>query len=143
MADNASVCYEQIEHTGDIGIRIYGDSLKELFINAALGMFDLMVDTVGIGHSEVEEVDIANDNADELLVNWLSELNYLFITEQLVFSNIDITRISEQELTATVSGDKINPRKNLIKKEIKAVTYHEIYVKKVKNKWKAQVIFDI
>ncbi|MBI4335989.1 MAG: archease, partial [Candidatus Omnitrophica bacterium] len=31
--------YEPIEHTADIGIRAYGRSLKELFENAALGMF--------------------------------------------------------------------------------------------------------
>ncbi|MBN2013245.1 archease [candidate division KSB1 bacterium] len=143
MADLSTVCYEQIEHTGDIGIKVYGESLQELFSNAALGMFDLMVDCQGVGRNVVEEVEVAGDNLEELLVNWLQELNYLFVTEQTVFVRVDITRIDEEELTATVYGDKINPRKNEIKKEIKAVTYHEIDVRKVNNKWRAQVIFDI
>ena len=29
--------YEYLEHTGDIGIRAYGSTLEELFINAAQG----------------------------------------------------------------------------------------------------------
>jgi SHS2 domain-containing protein len=143
MADITTACYEQIEHTGDIGIRMYGNSLSELFSNAAFGMFDLMVDTKGIGRDIVEKVEVAGDTLEELLVNWLSELNYLFSTEQTVFVKIDISRMNEQELTATIYGDKINPRKNEIKKEIKAVTYHEVSVKKVKDKWTGQVIFDI
>ena len=135
--------YKQIEHTGDIGIKIYGDSLKDLFINAAYGMFDVMVDISNVNQSLAIEIEVAGDNYEELLVNWLSELNYLFIAESQIFNEFEITRITENELYATAIGDKFDPHKHVIHTEIKAVTYHEIYVKQVKNKWQAQVIFDI
>ena len=40
--------YEQIEHTGDIGIKIYGDTFKDLLNNAALAMFDIMLESPDI-----------------------------------------------------------------------------------------------
>lgn len=137
------VRYEQIEHTGDIGIKIFGKSVIELFKNAAFGLFDIMIDTSGIGTRIMTNIEIAGDNPEELLVNWLSELNYLFITEDIVFTKFDILRFAENEISANVFGDKYDPRKKQVKTEIKAVTYHEISVKKVKDEWQAQVIFDI
>lgn len=135
--------YKQIEHTGDIGIKIYGSSMKDLFINAAYGMFDVIAEISTVSHVLSEDVEVAGDNCEELLVNWLSELNYLFITENKIFSEFEITRITETELSGTAIGEKFEPRKHRINTEIKAVTYHEIYVKQLKNKWEAQVIFDI
>jgi SHS2 domain-containing protein len=135
--------YEQIEHTGDIGIKIFGDSLKELMINAASAMFDVMLDIAEPKTNLAEEIVITGDNLDELLVNWLSELNYIFITEQKVFTKFDIARITNNEISATALGEKYDPHRHQIKLEIKAITYHEIYIKQVKEKWEAQVIFDI
>ncbi|MBU3933351.1 MAG: archease, partial [Candidatus Omnitrophica bacterium] len=36
--------YEIIDHTADIGLRAYGKDLKQLFTNAAYGMFDILAD---------------------------------------------------------------------------------------------------
>jgi len=36
--------YKIIEHTADIGIEVGGSSIKELFINAADGLVNLIVD---------------------------------------------------------------------------------------------------
>ena len=138
-----SAKYKQIEHTGDVGIKVFGDSKKELFANAACGMFDVILDTTNVQQTLAEEIDVAGDNIEELLVNWLSELNYLFITEQKVFRKFDIHRLSDTELVAVAMGEKYDPRRHPMNAEIKAVTYHEIYIKQVKNKWEAQIIFDI
>ena len=135
--------YKQIEHTGDIGIKIFGNSLEDLFINAAYGMFDIMTDISNVNKNVAEKVEVAGDNHEELLVNWLSELNYLFITEQIIFTKFEITRLTDTELHATVIGDRFDSRKHPLNAEIKAVTYHEIYIKQLKNKWEAQIIFDI
>ena len=34
--------YEEIEHTADLAIKAYGRDMKELFANAAYGMFSAM-----------------------------------------------------------------------------------------------------
>ena len=135
--------YKQIEHTGDVGIQIFGRTLQYLFINAAFGMFEIMTDLVNIEKGTSEIIEVAGDGLEELLVNWLSELNYLFITESKVFNRFNITRYKEFELTATVHGAIVDLNRHPVNTEIKAVTYHELYVKELKNRWEAQVIFDI
>ncbi|MBN1154941.1 archease [candidate division KSB1 bacterium] len=135
--------YIQIEHTGDIGIKIFGNSAQELFANAAYGMFDVMVDISELEHNVSETIDVAADNYEELLVTWLTELNYIFISENRIFDKFEITRFKNFELSSIISGDTFDPRKREIYSEIKAITYHELYVKQNGDKWEAQVIFDI
>jgi len=135
--------YKQIEHTGDIGIQIFGKTLQELFTNAAFGMFEIMTDLANIERDTSEIIEVAGDGVEELLVNWLSELNYLFVTENKVFNRFDITRYKNFELTATAHGTIVDLNRHPANTEIKAVTYHELYVKEIKNRWEAQVIFDI
>ena len=121
--------YKQIEHTGDVGIKIFGDTLQDLLINAASAMFDVMLEIAEHKTTIAEEIEISGDNLEELLVNWLSELNYIFITEQKVFHKFEIIRLKETEITATAIGEKFDPHRHKIKTEIKAVTFHEIYIK--------------
>jgi SHS2 domain-containing protein len=76
--------YELIEHTADIGIRVKGGDLKELFKNSALAMFDIIAEKktenrspcLLAGESQVKRLVIGQkaDNLEELLVNWLNEL---------------------------------------------------------------------
>ncbi len=66
--------YEQFPHTADIGIRVFGKDLKELFTNAAYGMFDVIADLEGIDAGIEETVEVAADSYEELLVAWLDEL---------------------------------------------------------------------
>ena len=40
--------FEYLDHTADVKFRAYGDSLEKAFGNAALAMFNVMVDTSGV-----------------------------------------------------------------------------------------------
>lgn len=44
--------YEQIDISGDVGLRIRGSTLEELFANAAEGMFELITDIRTIQETE-------------------------------------------------------------------------------------------
>jgi len=46
-------------------------------------------------------------------------------------------------LKAVVKGEPFQEGIHVIKTEVKAVTYHQIYVKKENGDWKAQIIFDL
>ena len=40
-------------------------------------------------------------------------------------------------------GEKLDFKRHRLKTEIKAVTYHQLKVQKVKDTWQAEVIFDV
>lgn len=136
--------YEVIDHTADIGIRVAGSSLNELFANAAEAMFDVMVASRPdlIANINVP-VDVEAAAPDELLVKWLQELLYVFDTRHLVLSNFYIDEITDKTLSGTAKGMKFDKLRHEMKRQIKAVTYHKLTLEKKADTWHAQVIFDI
>ncbi len=135
--------YVQLDHTGDVQIKVLGNSLKELFINAAYALFDTITDADKIGFHLAETVEVSGIDKEELLVNWLSELNYLFLTESKIFGKFDIELIKDNELSATVIGEKFNSYKHTFNTEIKAVTFHDLQIEKVGDHWETKIVFDI
>lgn len=135
--------YEYLEHTADIGLKSYGKSAREVFENAALGMFGLMTSLDKIKEVESREINIEADGQEELLVEWLNELIYLFEVEQVLFKRFEIYDWDEEfYLKARAWGEKINLSRHTIALQVKACTYHMLKVTR-DNHWEAQVIFDV
>ncbi len=135
--------YEYIDHTADVGIKIYGDNLAELFANAALGLFDIIADLEKVSPNMERVIDVEASDQEALLVRWLSELNYLFLTGEVIYKEFTIKDLSQTKMMALVKGEKIDYNRHEIYTEVKAVTYHHLYIKEVSHGWEAQVIFDL
>lgn len=135
--------YELIEHTADIGIKVKGNDLKELFRNAAAAMFDIIAEKKEPEVKKQAEIKIEQkaDNLEELFVNWLNELLSLSATKELIFSDFQINKVDKNTLQALAIGEDIKNYK--VNTEIKAATYHELKLEQTKTGWQAQVIFDV
>jgi len=135
--------YHHIDHTADLGIKVFGRTLAELFENAAFGLFDNIANLEKVNPNSEFRVEVQATDREALLVNWLSELNYLFLTRKELFGSFHIREIDDEYLTATVEGEKLDLDRHEIYTEVKAVTYHKLYVKESALGWEAQVIFDL
>ena len=134
--------YEFFEHTADIGLKAYGNTKEELFENSALGMFSLLADLKNVKMKIEKKILLKNSTIEELLIDWLRELLYIFATERIIFAKFSAKFISNSELIGYAIGDKYENLDKRLKKEIKAVTYHELKVRKNDN-WTCEVIFDV
>jgi SHS2 domain-containing protein len=134
---------EIIDHTGDIGIRITAPSREKLFATAAKAMVQLILPSRGTGPTEQRHYQATGDDDEQLLVNWLSEINFYFQTEQFLPCEILTLEMKDNSLEAGVTGNVISLEHDSIHTDIKAVTYHRISVKETHDLWTAQVIFDI
>ena len=138
--------FEILEHTADIGMAVYGKSKREVFINAARGMFEIIAgETKNLKENFYDKIKLEADNLEGLLFAWLNELLYISETKLVILSKLKIKELSDFQVKAEVRGMKINPPSVKIEKEIKAVTYHRLEIKKDEKSglWRAQVIFDI
>lgn len=135
--------YEFIEHTADLGFKAYGENLEKLFVHAAEAFFEALVAPESIKEMIERSIVVEADALDDLMVSWLSEFLYLYDTERLVFNSFQIKRIDHNKLEAMARGEVLDPARHEIKTGIKAVTYHQLYVKEREGGWEAQVIFDI
>lgn len=144
MSTVASERFELLEHTADLGIQVYAGSLDRLFIIAAKAMFKLICPKAKIITRNRHPVQISGEDRQELLVNWLSELNYLFQTRQFLVGHIDTLNLADHSLNAIVSGERFDPQHHLIHTDIKAVTYHKIYLAEQQpGEWIARIYFDV
>lgn len=143
--------YQEFNHTADAGLRIHGDSPKSLFINAARGMFSLLLPPENrglvLGHSAGEPVEfpitVRAPDLTLLLREWLGELLYLHSTERVYFTDFSIDSLEDARLAGRVVGRRFNPYLESRLTEIKAVTYHGLQVTREKDGYHATVIFDI
>lgn len=136
--------FEYIEHTADAGMHVRGDTLKSLFNHAAQGLFEMIAVVDSIDETTSIEVKVEAKSVEMLLVKWLDELIFRHETDEIFFKRADIQHINANELSAHVYGEPTNFDKHIVYTEIKAVTYHQLYVRQNSSGvWEAQVIFDL
>ncbi len=131
--------------TGDAAFEAEGRTLEELFREAAIATFEVMVDTKGVEAKIIRKIELKNEAIDDLLFDWLSELIYLKDAEAVLFCkfNVNIKKNDTYELKASVFGENINQQKHSLRSDVKAVTYHMFEVKKTEENWTARIILDI
>ena len=133
----------EFDHTGDLGIEVEGESLAAVFEEAALGMFGLLTDLSTVNDLNEYHVSVNGADVVELLLNWLSELNFMHLTERVLFCRFNVKILDDGRLGGSAGGEPIDPIRHKIYTEIKAVTYHEMAVEKRNDRWHARIIFDI
>lgn len=135
--------FEILDHTADVGLKVYGTTLKEVFENAAFGMFSLITDLKDVKSVLFDEVYVEAEDRESLLVEWLNELLYRFEVEYRIYKRFEILEWDEEyRLRARAYGEPLDLGRHEIKTQIKACSYHML---KVEHDviWTAQVIFDI
>ena len=132
-----------LDISGDIGLTAFGGSLQEAFLNAAIGMYDLMTGLDAVATTKTIDVLVENQSSDGLLVSWLNELIFHFDTYGFIGKKIDIKEFSEKRISASIAGEEFDPERHEGKLLIKAATYHQLRIEKKDERWEISVIFDI
>jgi len=132
--------FEEVEHTADRALRIFGTNLTELFLSAAAGLTHLMAGGVSDISTEIEKtIEMDAIDAESLLVEWLSELAYWAESEMLIFKKFKIQKATATHLQAKIFGGK----SSMLEKHIKAVTYHNLKIIKTSKGLEATIVFDV
>ncbi|MDP3729954.1 MAG: archease [Candidatus Omnitrophota bacterium] len=135
--------YEQFSHTADIGVRVFGKTLKELFENAAFAMFDILADLDGITGEITQDFELTASTREELLISWLDELLYNFYTKNIIFYKFEVMELSEDVIRAKAFGRSVSENRNRLKTEIKAATYYNLKIIKKDDYYEVDIIFDV
>jgi SHS2 domain-containing protein len=143
--------FEIIPHTADIKIRVYGNSLEELFKHALIGMFQsiqplisgcrtvgdrIICDTLPIKR----EISVESPDVTALLVDFLSEALYLSDVHNEAYLDVFVQEIDQTHVLAILYGAEVRGFEVV---EIKAVTYHELEIVQKNGVWQADIVFDI
>ena len=135
--------YEIIEHTADIGIRVRGRTLEEVFALAAGSMFDLMIDVSQVQPVEKAEISLEAESLEELFVTWLNELVFRAEVSEMFFSRFEVDSVTEKSLRASAMGEPYKENAHSSRVQVKAATYHQLEICPSDEGWFANVIFDV
>jgi SHS2 domain-containing protein len=135
--------FELVDHTGDIGVRVFGETLSQLFEQAAQALAFILTDPEMIAPKQTRTLVLEARTDEELLITWLNELVYLFDTEGLLFKTYDVLSIQNHRLDALAQGEVYDEGRHPIKTPVKAATYHQLKIERHQGVWTAQVIFDL
>lgn len=132
--------YRTLDHTADVMVEAFGDSLEECFANAAYALTDQMVDAGKVRPREERSIVAEGHDHESMLYNFLSELLFVFDVTGMVFSKFSVT-FSGGEVRCQAWGERFDAVRHDPKKEIKAITYHMMSVDPVRPL--VRVVFDI
>lgn len=138
--------FKFIEHTGDIATDLTASSIEELFICALETWKCAIYDGEELKPDETKKIELNADSFEELLVDFLSEINYLLLTKKcfcISVLSLSIKQNKEFQLQAELNGVNISDKTIELNEEIKAVTYHQLKIEKNKDGFRTRIVFDI
>jgi SHS2 domain-containing protein len=135
--------YIELDHTADVGIRVIGNSLEELFEAASFALFDLQVDLSNVKDETEFEINATGTDLENTIVRWLQRLIALMDIEDIIFSRFELLEVTELSARGKAWGEPLDISRHRVKGAIKAVTYHELEIEETSDGWEAQIIFDV
>lgn len=136
-------CYETLEHTADIKIKVFGKTLEELFENAVLAMASILYKNLKLTTKNLKLTKtLITKSADRevLLVDFLNNILGESQINQAVYPEVKFQEFSDRKLKAEIVGYPIER----FDEDIKAATYHDLSICQNENGiWEATILFDV
>jgi SHS2 domain-containing protein len=140
---NSAMPYEEIPHTADWSLRVWATDHAQLFTEAARGMNTLAGILLAKEPRLERSFTVSGPDAESLLVSFLSELVYYAEQEKLAFDRFNLQLVLEKgkpcQLAAILTGAPILS----LNKTIKAVTYHNLNIRKSERGVEVEIVFDV
>jgi len=139
--------FEFLEHTADVYVAAYGDSLAEAFENAALALFETMTYTERVREVEEDDLEVEAEDEGALLYSWLEALLLRFEVEGKLYSRFKVDSVEKTPrgyvLKARMWGEPFDRERHGSKTDVKAVTYHRMEILRSNAKVTVKYILDI
>jgi SHS2 domain-containing protein len=132
--------YRFMHHEADTALAVYGDTYEEVFTNGAHGIFTVINDLRRVRKRDRREFFIPE--GPDALIHLLNELLFLWDTGRFIPREVKVTR-TRTGLRAVAEGETFDPSRHRIKKEVKAVTYHQFSFEKTAKGYEARLVLDI
>jgi SHS2 domain-containing protein len=138
--------FRYLDHMTDAIVEAYGSSLDEAFENSAKGLVNTMIDLKQITPDQEYEIVAKGYDAKSLLYDWLEKVMLGLLIDNIALSDFKV-KISKSNgdyfLKGIAKGEVLDLKKHHYKIEIKAVTYHQMEIKRTENKVTTRFLLDL
>ena len=130
--------FEEVQHTADWSVRVWGSDLPDLFAESARATNALSGLAIGPGPRATRRFRAEGPDVESLLVSFLSELVYLAEQEALGFDTFEVG-MPLPPLSLSMQGGPILR----LDKAIKAVTWHDLKIVRTERGLETIIVFDV
>jgi len=136
-----------LEHTADVYVEVCATTLERAFELAAKAMFEVMTDTSKV--EPVREYVVVDQGFDleNALYRWLEDLLVEYGRSNTVFGEFKVDYVRAEEggyaFRGRALGETFNPEKHEPRVEVKAVTYSQMEVINLGDRWILRFVLDI
>ncbi|KFQ17282.1 Protein archease, partial [Merops nubicus] len=123
--------YEYLDHTADVQLHAWGDTLEEAFEQCAMAMFGYMTDTETVEPLETVEVEAEGHDMLSLLFHFLDEWLYKFsANEFFIPREVKVVSIDRMQfkIRSIGWGEEFSLSKHPQGTEVKAITYSAMQI---------------
>jgi len=157
--------WQVFDHTADLGLRVEAPTREALFEEAGRALAALIVEDPDATVREQERLDVELSAAEpaDLLFDWLHallvafELRHLLLVRFTVELDDRATRepgeaparaeldgpVGALRLRASAWGERVDPARHRLVREVKAITYHGLWLRPQGAGWAAEAIVDV
>ena len=140
--------FRLLAHTADEGFEVWGTRLEALYARAAEALFHLMGEPSALEHEEPFEQVSEGVEREDALVRLLSDLLARFELEGRFVTSaeclaIDLADDGAVGVTLRCSGGRVDRDHEPTLQEVKAVTYHGLFVREDGATLRARVFVDL
>jgi len=132
--------YILVDHTADMMVKAFGNTLEECFGNAAFALFDQTVDLSSIGTSEETDIRVSGIDDEDRLYSFLSEMLFIEDADNLILKEFEVS-FDGEDVVCHAKGETLDRSRHRIRSEIKAVTYHMMEIDR--DTPSVTVLFDV
>jgi SHS2 domain-containing protein len=135
--------WEHFPHDADLGVRGFGATPAEAFIQAAQALCAAIVDLATVRSDEAIDIEREAPSLDLLLVDWLNAIVYEMAARRMIFAAFEVSLAGER-MKGRAFGEKISRERHAPAVEVKGATFTELAVCEDRpGLWRAQCVIDV
>ena len=134
---------ETFDHTADLGLAAWADTLAELFQALAEGLADVICPRAKVRPQAETIIKVAAEDLEALAVDFLWKVMDTIQVDHRMVAAVEVREIGETHVTAALACEEYDPARHEVLTEIKAVTYHELKIAREGSAWTGRVILDL
>lgn len=131
--------YRELDHTADVALVAHGRDLAELFRNAADGMIAIAGFEAEASPLGSRRMCLSAPDRETLLVTWLEAILSQAEAEHTLLQDYTLRVRDDMQLDVEFSTASILRHA----REIKAVTFHGLEIRRVEGVFEAVIVFDV
>ena len=135
--------FELFEHTADVGLRVWGPTLRDIFEQAAIGFISVLGDPATVRVRQRHRLTAEGEEPEELLVAWLEEILYCFDAEGFMPGAVAAGSLADGRVCGVLSGEPFDAGRHEVRNAVKAVTYHDLRIVRTADGYEVRIIFDV